>query len=333
MTSSPPVTRLPRRLVAALLLALARTCAAAAPHDEACRELAQLAYPAPEQAPPAQCQSVRLYYGIGAPKDPAGARRCALAAGASDQPFQEHHGVLMMVYANGLGVPRDYQLARKAACAAEGAPAETEARLAHLQEMEEGRRGAHPAIDICDDITSGYMGGWCASLRADLDEQERGPAFARLVASWTPREKRALTRLEQQAARFFDERSGSEIDRSGTLREAFTIREQARQLAHFRAAIGAFERGALPRFTQAQFDRLDADMNAAYQALRRLPEQQYPIIRFEGVQQTQRAWLAYRDAWVDFGRVKYPSVPASAWQAWATQQRTAMLRKLVPLMQ
>ena len=307
-----------------------------AAYEQQCRQLAQRQYPAADMSPPAaggQCEPVGLYYGIGAARDYARARQCAFAAKDNDQPFQERHGVLMMLYANGLGVRRDYQLAQKAACDAGGAPAEIAERLAHLEKMAAAAPGSGRPIDVCDDITSGYMGGYCASIAAQLGEQTRGAAFAKLVASWTPQEKQALARLEQAAMRFADERSGSEVDRTGTLRDAFSIREEQRQLTDFRASIAAFERGALPRHSKADLARLDADMNAAYQQLRRMPEPSHSTFKFHGIQQTQRTWLAYRDAWVVFGKAKYPAVPAHAWQAHFTQKRTAMLKELVPLME
>jgi len=48
-----------------------------------------------------------------------------------------------------------------------------------------------------------------------------------------------------------------------------------------------------------------------------------------GIQAAQRAWLRYRDAWVEFGKVRYPAVPAHAWRAWFTRQRIDMLKELL----
>ncbi|MGI4717117.1 MAG: lysozyme inhibitor LprI family protein [Janthinobacterium lividum] len=319
-----------------LLAALCGGALAAPSHDDQCRALARQPYPEEHRAPPsgqaglAGCRAVALYYGSDAAPDPVRARPCALAAPADDQPFREDRGVLMMIYANGLGVPRDYTLARKAACEAGGAPAEIEGRLAHLDEMEAGRAGPAPSIDICDDITSGYMGGWCAALASERAERRRGADFARLVAPWSAREKQALAALEPRARDFIARRGTEEVDLSGTLRAAFTIREEERQLADFRAALAGFERGALPREAgaDAEYARLDARLNAVYHRIRDLPASEFTTIRFAGIQQTQRAWLAYREAWVAFGKVKYPQVPANAWRAWLTRKRIAMLKAL-----
>lgn len=323
-----------KRSSIALLLGAASSCALAAPDYEAqCQALDKTAWPAAHHAPPSErnalagCSPVGLYYGIGTQADHVRARQCALAAPGDDQPFRGDRGVLMMVYANGQGVARDFVLARKAACEAGGAPAEIEGRLAHLAKMETGPDKGK--IDVCDDATSGYMGGWCASVARDLREQERGAAFAKLVAPWSAAEKQAFARLESRAGDFFDLRSTEEIDLSGTARAAFTVREEARQREAFRAAVVAFEKGALPRENDADFARLDARLNTVYRQLKALPESQFLTIRFDGVQRTQRSWLAYREAWVAFGKVKYPKVAPNAWRAWLTRKRIAMLEELV----
>ncbi len=310
-----------------LLFFLCGGVAAAPSYEAACQALGKTAFPAAEPGGLAGCSAVKLYYGIGTPVDHARARQCALASPGDDQPFREDRGVLMMVYANGQGVARDFTLARKAACEAGGAPAEVAGRLEHLAEMEAGRN-TRP-IDACDDATSGYMGGWCASVANQLKEQKRGAGFARMIAPWSAREKQAFARLETRAGAFFDLRSSEEIDLSGTARAAFTIAEEARQREDFRAAVAAFEKGTLPRDSAAEFARLDARLNAVYRQLKALPEPKWNTVRFDGIQRTQRAWLAYRDAWVAFGQVKYPKVAPNAWRAYFTRKRIAMLEKLV----
>ena len=316
-----------RLSLAFLLFSLCGGAFAAPSYEAQCQALGKTAWPAAGQGGPAGCSAVALYYGIGMPVDHARARQCALASPGDDQPFREDRGVLMMIYANGQGVARDFTLARKAACEAGGAPAEVAGRLEHLAQMEAGRN--QRPIDVCDDATSGYMGGWCAAVANQLKEQKRGAGFAKLIAPWSAREKQAFAILESGAGAFFELRSAEEIDLSGTARAAFAIEEEARQREDFRLAVAAFEKGALPRDSDAEFARLDARLNAVYRQLKALPEPQFGTIRFEGIQRTQRVWLVYRDAWVAFGKVKYPKVAPNAWRAYFTRKRIAMLEKLV----
>jgi uncharacterized protein YecT (DUF1311 family) len=49
----------------------------------------------------------------------------------------------------------------------------------------------------------------------------------------------------------------------------------------------------------------------------------------ERIRNTERAWLAYREAWVEFGGLKWPKVSADSWRTWLTQERTAELKQMV----
>jgi uncharacterized protein YecT (DUF1311 family) len=51
-------------------------------------------------------------------------------------------------------------------------------------------------------------------------------------------------------------------------------------------------------------------------------------IRKIGVEKTQRAWLAYRDAMELFGALKYPAAPSSGWKALVTSRRLKQLAEL-----
>ena len=238
--------------------------------------------------------------------------------------FGENAGVLMMLYANGQGVKRNLQLARKAACEAGGAPMELSGRLHHLAEL-----GPNERIDYCDDITSGMMMGYCSRIAADKSADGRERALAALTASWTEQERSAFLRLRRQADAFMGARSTKEVDQMGTARNAMSIGEEETQKDAFYADLKAFEGGKLPRFSEAQYDEIDRELNAVYRKLRSQPDPQFGTVTMADILATQRLWLRYRDAWVEFGKLRYPEVPAHAWRAHFTRQRTAMLKDLL----
>ena len=139
----------------------------APPHDAVCSASREVPVPAADAGHAAAgCDAARLYYGAdGTGDDPVAARHCAYRERADDRAGPlGGSGVLMMVYANGQGVPQDIALARRFACEFDGAPAEVRARLARLQRIADGHDTA--PMDICDDITSGMMAGVCASRDA-----------------------------------------------------------------------------------------------------------------------------------------------------------------------
>lgn len=278
--------------------------------------------PTAEQAKALQdCDADKLYYGIGQHYDYVKARHCAFA--------KDNHDVLMMLYANGHGVPRNYVVAKMAACRAESAPAETSGRLEHLARMQTGKEGPSPKIDLCDDATSGFLAGRCASISGALKDQERDDKIERLSVRWSDAEKSALQQLRKKFAAFVEARSRGEVDLSGTARAAF-VREEANTLQDdFLQSLLDFEAGKLPAFSQDELARTDKELNQVYQRVKAQKDPAYSgAIVFEEIQAAQRSWLAYRDAWAAFGKVRYPSVAPHAWKAYFTRKRVAMLLAL-----
>jgi uncharacterized protein YecT (DUF1311 family) len=270
----------------------------------------------------AKCEAQDLYYDA---RNNAGwirARHCAIA--------QNEPTTLMMLYANGRGVSRNYDLAIKFACAADGAPAEMSGRIEHLLELKRSG-GGKTDFDQCDDITSGYMMGVCAAIGERYNGQRRDARLKALVTKWPPEHRAALTKLQK----FFDEfvklASDHEVDQSGTARGAFVIEAEAAHRDDLLKMLDAFERGKLPAQGAAELQALDRRLNDAYKRIMgaKLEQGAFPgTVTQAGIRDTQRAWLKYRDAWVEFGRVRYPAVPEAAWRALLTGQRVEALKTL-----
>lgn len=302
---------------------------------------------ASEQAGLKTCASRDLYYGVRAPQDYAAARKCAYVERGSrnggDFTFEiAGPAVLMMIYANGDGVPKNPGLALKFACEAGGAPAEIDARLAHIQSLEKAPDGkelpgcdrpdaAHTpycrgVVDICDDITSGAMGGVCASLHSDIDAKKTAAEFAKITAAFTPEQAGLFARLEEKAKKYFEAHASNEIDLSGTARGEFFIEERDAMQKAFRSDVAAFESGKAPGDQPASFAVADKALNDVYAAT--LKRSFDGTINKNGVRDTQRAWLPYRDAWVAFAASRYPKVPADAVKTFLTRERTGLLEKI-----
>src|ERR1051326_796884 len=140
----------------------------------------------------AGCISEDLYYGIGRRADPVKARKCAyLEMNAGTDYVFSGKAILMMIYANGKGVRHNTELALRLACEIEGAPAEIEGRIAHLQELKQASISAE-AFDLCDDISSGSMTAARAIHNEKIEETRRQKRLNEMVAKWSPQEKEAL---------------------------------------------------------------------------------------------------------------------------------------------
>lgn len=303
-----------------------------APSKAICRRLGAPRPPARDLPTPAQaralkgCDSEKLYYGHGAKPDYVRARHCAMieAQGSDDLAFGGST-ILMQVYANGLGVARNLDLATAYGCRVWGAPMELSGRIAHLQQLK-----AKPEtdFDVCDDITSGMMMGQCAGRVSRGAAVERDARLKTMAA----RLPAAAIRLYPETRRAFDaflEAHGmGEVDLSGTARGAFVAEEQDKVLDQFALDLSRLVDGRWPVATAAEAKTADAQLNASYRkALTWAAGKTYTTIKAEDIRTAQRAWLAYRDAFARFAAAT-GKTSADAVLARLTRLRTAQLDAL-----
>lgn len=297
-----------------------------------CRRLKGLSLPAadrPDRTAAAAlkgCSSEALYYGIGVSPDPVRARQCAYlerATGGGNAGFSGN-AMLMTIYANGVGAERNLDLAMTLACQLDGAPAEEHGRVEHLAALKARHWTGHD-FSFCDDITSGYAQGLCAAHDAALADAERKRQLANMTAGWSERDKRALTVLQKAESGFVKARADHEVDQSGTARAALVIDEEQTRQQDFLGMLQSLAAGKAPRFTTEQFTAADARLNTLYQRIQQSGGKGWGTVAKDGIRTTQRAWLRYRDAWVAFAKVKYPSITPDSIRAWLTQKRTAEL--------
>jgi uncharacterized protein YecT (DUF1311 family) len=322
-----------------LVLATAAMAQGGADHP-ACAALAKLAIPAadmPDAAARARlsgCESESLYYADGSKPDYVQARLCAyVERDAGDEVMFGGSAVLMMIYANGDGVARNLELAKKFACAVEGAPAELDGRLEHLDAMA-GSSDKSERFDLCDDVTSGYMMGFCASRGADAAKVDRNRRVTVLTASWSAAERAAFAKVRAAADAYFDACVDGEVDMSGTARGAMAVGARETLEDALVGALDAFGKGQLPQGGAAEFAAADKQLNANYTAAMnyykaQAAEGMASSVKPEGIRGAERAWIRYRDAWVAFGAQKYPAVGADAWRTYFTRERAQALKDLV----
>ena len=297
-----------------------------------CIEWLQVPVPEADAAPPtdSHCDSQDLYYGQlgdGAGADFAAARACAYRDRTNHAMDFAGPGFLMMIYANGKGVVRNLPLAKRFACEAWGSSAEYQGRLSHIDELAKGDASA-PPIDLCDDITSSHMIGACERRATIWQNRQREVSLDTLTKTWTVPERAAFDNLHKAADAFINESDYKEIDRSGSIRSYLQAVTQEELQRAFFDRVQACARGELPTATAQDFKVADTDLNALYavvmksaRAGMRARPGSKEIVLPEGIRSSQLAWLKYREAWVEFGRLKYPAVNAEAWRADLTRER------------
>jgi uncharacterized protein YecT (DUF1311 family) len=241
--------------------------------------------------------------------------------------------VLMMLYANGYGVRRDTDRAIYHACRLDTAKAEMEARVAYLA----SGAPAHDSqpFDLSDHITSGRMGGVCAAIDAGRKDRIRYARLERFASSLPPAAGAPFSRL-RQAADAFSREATREVDMSGTGAAGFTIRHAGRRDDEFMQTLFKAAGGKLPRSGAVQLARLDRELNAQYGKVLAIPSRDenhperigYSTVTRDDVRASERAWLAYRDAWTSFLAAARPSTDLLSVQAELTRQRIAQLKRL-----
>lgn len=273
------------------------------------------------------CSSEALYYGIGGPADPERARQCAyLQLDAGDQEVFGGSAMLMTIYANGVGAPRNLDLALRFACLVESAPAEREARVARLGRMKrEQWKGT--TFHLCDEITSGLMGGHCAAHDQRKKQPRRDAKLQALLASFSEPDRAAFTRLRAAADAYFKARTDNEVDLSGTARGALVIAEENRLEKALTAALEHLERKRTLPAKVGPLADVDAALNVEYRRVQSIKEPLWGTVDKAGITRTQRLWLKYRDAFVAFAKQRYPTLSSDQVQSWLTGVRTRMLKE------
>jgi uncharacterized protein YecT (DUF1311 family) len=288
-----------------------------------CMRVEKQSPPKPAASAPAGCNAGDLYYrkrsqALTAQAEWDGVRACAVA--------QDDHGVLMMLYANGFGVPRNTDSAIHQACQLDAAKAEMAGRIAHLANLP-----ANAVFDQCDDITSGRMGTVCAAIRGAQDGRNRGARLERMEATLPATARAAFQRLQAAAGRYALA-AGAETDMQGTAAPSFAIQRAEKMREQFMQAVLDAASGKLPAASPQDAAARDRELNTVYRALMAAPspQQDWPdrlgatTIERKDVRAAERAWIAYRDAFTAFAAQL--NADANAVQSLLTGQRIAALR-------
>lgn len=283
--------------------------------------------PTPEEKKSlANCSSQDLYFGFGQPADPAKARKCAYVEMEQGKDPLEIAGkaILMMVYANGKGADRNIDAAIKLACEMPGAPGDVAGNIYELERFRKAPPNAR--YSVCDHSAAPHLYKSCAILGDRFDAIRRAKEISDITSNWSGKDRKAFASLHQAAEDFFKSRASTEIN----LEPTFEVQEMAFMENGFISKLQQLQKGDLPSFAAADKKKGQAELDEAYAATQKDPKRRWGTATVEGVQHTQQLWIAYKDAWVKFGKIKYPKVTPDSWETWLDQERLAMLEKLLP---
>jgi len=230
-----------------------------------------------------------------------------------------------MLYANGQGVSRNIDLAIKFSCEIEvQAAAEKEGRVDHLLALRD-HPGANP-FDLCDDVTSGMMVGFCEGRDSELAEQARKGKITSLLTGATAAQQAAFDKLKSAGETYFGEHADSTLGTGGTMRAAEEIMVTEGQRTVFVETLTQFEKREQPEGMSGDFAEADRALNDIYRQLLAWADPDVGTTQ-QDLRHAERAWIAYRDRWLDFAKLRYPDLPADKIKTLLTRQRIAAIDK------
>ena len=196
-------------------------------------------------------------------------------------------------FANGDGVPRDYDIAAAFLCRAEPgmAQAEYDGMSAHLEKMRKGETEA--PLRFCDHVTSGYGSTYCASVRWD---EEMPKLDARINAL---RGRPLMNELLMRGAAFAAAETEfiGEQSQGGTGYSAILLATEIDEKERFIASVEQWSKERAPSASSAEAKSADAELNAMYR--KTMKDTEDPEWRSR-LRKAQRAWILYRDAFAAF---------------------------------
>ena len=279
-----------------------------------------------------QENSYKYYYGIGVKIDYIKARNLAFIEMSTPDYTGNGFGgpvILMMIYANGYDVERNLDLSIRLACAnVNGAPAEIEGRLDHLKEMKS--TGSKETFDICDDLSSGFMMGVCQGIISQKASYKRNTEIDSVTKTWSRKERAEFDKLRKTANIYFDARSTSEVDLSGTARAMYEYQESDNLENAFRNHVFEVDHCDIKMTSSGDFIKSGKELDSVYSLVLNKKPFDYGTVTKDQIRQTQKKWIAYRDAWVRFGKIKCPNSNGETIKTIVTKERIEQLREFLP---
>jgi hypothetical protein len=260
------------------------------------------------------------------PVDPAkvkAAQRAASGAATEPEDIDEMDGmVLAMVYGNGEGVARNLPLARQFVCQyAGGVESDEPAQL--LKGFDKiVSQGGH--FDVCDNSGGSYgreAAYVCLGLQQDKRAEEIRQLEAAITATSTPQLKASFLTLSA-AWQTFHKAYGTmdaTLCDGGTGCGPITEDDDLKVTASWLAALKDTQNGVAPASgtDPSTLNQLDRSLNARYHdALAEFKDCEGDQCFAPQIRDADKAWLKYREAWVEFGALRWPSIPADQWRAW-----------------
>ncbi len=284
--------------------------------------------------PPGGCPDpIDLYDHAMSDDDFRKAARCAqFYWDSDDHPGEDDtSATLVLLYANGQGVPRNADYAIHIVCRIRS-KFETDKVLNRLiVELDAAKSGSatkwYTYCNLGFELDKGTEYG-CAQGAFEDAQKKRLDHFKTITSNWTAAQRTAFDAALKAHDAYADANASAESP-PGTGRGASMLEIQDNVNQAFAADIDRLEQGKLPKATHLDYVHADQDLNSGYRKvwaeLMQTKAQDADEPGPGNLLAAERAWLVYRDAFVAFAEMRWPQVSADSWLTFLTRERIARL--------
>lgn len=156
-------------------------------------------------------------------------------------------------------------------------------------------------------------------------EADRTAKLTALTAAYNAKEKVAFAKLSTAAVGFREARVENEIDTRNAAHLALAATERTALEQDFYDSVITFEQKKAPKFSVAEVRKENVRMNQMFVKLMKTTDTlPWGSITKNGIIKAQKAWVVYRNAWIEFAKIRASGVPTDSIDAWVTKKRNQM---------
>jgi uncharacterized protein YecT (DUF1311 family) len=233
---------------------------------------------------------------------------------------------LAMIYAGGKGVAPNLPLAIRFACEIQGGW-DDGTDVAKMLEEKRKQGAVKVDFDICEGATGRQLNYICLLRDQDRVANEIDLAEEHLNAG-NSHLRPAFQRVAEARKAFLEASQVGSPRTTGQVQSA--MRDDIDTDHQWAQLLEKYAAGALPQFSKGDFQKADVALNTAYRQARVKTAACHDEFCFSADQlvQMERAWIAYRDAWVAYATTRWPSVSTDSWRTWLTLEQTEDLKNI-----
>ena len=220
--------------------------------------------------------------------------------------------VLMMVYTNGQGVKRNFDLGMMFGCISSFAYMELEGAINTIQKFK-STNWIGNNFSLSNIATSGLMCGYISIVKVKKKDGQLRQKFKHMTKNWSKAETEDFEKLQKAANDYFEQKSNHETCRGGTLATSRAFTAKLIMEENFETVLmRPIHKHKI--YSLGDFQKSDKKLKSTYESLLKKLHDEKGFtdgVEKTDVVKTQKTWKKYKEAFVDFIKIKYPKFSIS----------------------